>query len=52
MRGRCFWFDKNFIKSCNEENNQRYFLEVDVQYPKKLHDFQNDLTFSTERRKS
>ena len=28
-----------------------YFLEVDVQYPEKLHEFQNDLPFLPERMK-
>ena len=26
-------FNEDFMKSCNEESDQRYFLEVDVQYP-------------------
>ena len=26
-------FNENFIKSYNEENDERYFLEVDVQDP-------------------
>ena len=32
----------------NEDKNQGYFLEVNVQYPKKLHDFHNDLLFLPE----
>ena len=41
--------DKSFRKSCNEESNKGYFFEVDVQYPKKLHDLHNDLQFLPER---
>ena len=26
-------FNKDFLKSYNEESNEKYFLEVDVQYP-------------------
>ena len=28
-------FNKRLIKSYNENSNKRYFLEVDVEYPKK-----------------
>ena len=41
-------FDKDFIKNYNEESNAGYFLEVDVQYPKTLHKFHNDLRFLPE----
>ena len=44
-------FDESFIKSYNEESNQGYFLEVDVQYLKKLHDLHNDLPFLPKRMK-
>ena len=33
----------------NEENNERYFLEVDVQYPKIFPELYNDLSFFPER---
>ena len=33
----------------NEESDKGYFLEVDVQYPEKLHDLRNDLPFLPER---
>ena len=36
-------FNEDFIKNYNEESDEGYFLEVDVQYPEKLHDFYNDL---------
>ena len=29
-------FDESFIKSYNEENDEGYFLEVDIQYPENL----------------
>ena len=28
-----FWFNEDFIKNYNEESNERYFLEVNIQYP-------------------
>ena len=34
-----------------KESNTGYFLEVDVQYPEKLHDLQNDFLFLPERMK-
>ena len=37
-------FNDDFIKSCNEENNEGYFLEADVQYVEKLHKLHNDLS--------
>ena len=42
-------FNEDFIKSYNEESDEGYFLEVDVQYPKKLQEFHNNLTFLSER---
>ena len=30
-------FDEGFIKSYSEESDGGYFLEVDIQYPEKLH---------------
>ena len=44
-------FNEDFIKSYNEENDKGYFLEVDVQYPEKLHRIHNDLPFLPERMK-
>ena len=35
----------NFIKRYNEDTNTGYLLEVDVQYPEKLHELHNDLPF-------
>ena len=44
-------FDEGLIKSCNEESDEGYFLEVDLQYPEKLHKLHNDLPFLLERTK-
>ena len=41
-------FDEDFIKSDNDEG---YFLEVDVQYPEKLHELHHDLPFLPEKMK-
>ena len=45
-------FNEDFIKSHNKVSDERYFFEVDVQYPKKLHDFHNDITFLLKRMKT
>ena len=42
-------FNEDFIKIYNEESNEGYFLEVDVQYPKKINELHNDLPFLPER---
>ena len=44
-------FDKDIIKNYNEESDEGYFLEVDVQYPEKLHELHNDLPFLPKRNK-
>ena len=46
-----FQFNKDFIKIYNEESDEDYFLEVEVQYLKKLHEIHNDLPFLSERMK-
>ena len=38
-------FNEDFIKNYNEEKDERYFLEVYVQYLKNLHELHNDLPF-------
>ena len=51
--------NEDFIKIYNEESNEGYFLEVDdvyflendVQYLGKLHEFHNDLPFLPQRMK-
>ena len=41
-------FNKGFVRSYNEESDKEYFLEVDIQYAKKLHELHKDLLFLTE----
>ena len=36
-------------KNYNEQNHERYFLEIDVQYAEKVHDVHNDLRFFTSK---
>ena len=38
-------FNEDFIKNDNEKSDEGYFVEVDVQYPEKLHELHNDLPF-------
>ena len=40
-------FTKDFIENYNDNSNEGYFFEVDVQYPKNLHNH-NDLSFLRE----
>ena len=49
-------FKEDFIQNYDEESNKGYFLEVDVEYPKKLFtrvalSFHSDLPFLSERNK-
>ena len=44
-------FNEDFIKNYNEKSEEGYFLEVDAQYPEKLHELYNDLPFLPERMK-
>ena len=46
-----YQFNEDFIKNYNGESNEGYFIEVDPQYPDKLHKRCNDLTFLPERMK-
>ena len=41
-------FDESFIKICNHDSDEGYFLKVDLQYLNNLHDFNNDLPFLPE----
>ena len=42
-------FDEKFIKIYNEESDEEYFLEIDIQYQKKLPNVYNDLAFLSEK---
>ena len=37
--------NEEFIKNYDESNDKGYILEVDVKYPKKLHDLHSGLPF-------
>ena len=43
--------DENFIKNYDEDGDIGYFLEVDIEYPRELHDFPSDIPFLPERMK-
>ena len=48
------WIDnneinENFIKNYNENNDKAYIFEVDVKYPKRLHDLHSGLPFLSEQ---
>ena len=43
--------NEEFIKNYDENNDKGYILEVDVKYPKKLHDIHSDLPFLPKRMK-
>ena len=39
------------MKKYDEDSNKGYIIEVDVEYPKDLHNLQSDLPFLSERMK-
>ena len=43
--------NEEFIKNYNENDIKGYILEVDVKYPKRLHELHSDLPFLSERMK-
>ena len=43
--------NEEFIKNYNENDNKGYILQVDVRYPKRLHELHSDLPFLSERMK-
>ena len=43
--------NEEFIKNYNENDNKGYLLDVDVRYPKRLHELHSDLPFLSERMK-
>ena len=44
-------FSESFTKSYNEENDEGYFLAVDIQYLGNLHKLHNHLLFLPQRMK-
>ena len=43
--------DEDFIKTYDKNEDVGFFLNVDIKYPKKLHDLHSDLPFLPERMK-
>ena len=43
--------NEEFIKNCNENDSKGYILEVDIKYPKRLHELHSNLPFLSERMK-
>ena len=43
--------DEKFIKNYDEDSDKGYIFEVDVKYPRRLHDLQSDLPFLPKRMK-
>ena len=43
--------DDKFIKNYDEDSDKGYILEVEVNYPRKLHDLHSDLPFLPKRMK-
>ena len=41
--------NEEFIKNYNENDKKGYILQVDLKYPKKLHELHSDLPFLPER---
>ena len=50
-KSRLSEFNEYFIKKYDEDSNTGYFLEVDVEYSKKLFNSHKDLPFLPERKK-
>ena len=50
-KSRLSRFNEIFIKNYDENSNKGYFLEVDVDYLKKLFDLHKELPFSPESKK-
>ena len=43
--------DEKFIKNYDEDSDKGYIFEVDVKYPRRLHDLRSDLPFLPKRMK-
>ena len=50
-KSRLSRFNEIFIKNYNENSDKEYFLEVHIDYPKKLFDLHKNLPFLPERKK-
>ena len=50
-QGKLSKFNEDFIKNCDENSNKRFFLEVDIDYPKPLFNLHKDFPFLPERKK-
>ena len=46
-----YLFYQNFIERYKSKSDERYFLDVDVQYPERLYELHNELPFLSERMK-
>ena len=46
-----FEINEKFVKSYNKDSDKGYILEVDVDYPTKLHKLHSDMPFLPERMK-
>ena len=44
-------FNEDFIKNYDEDSDKDYILEVDIEYPKHLHNLHSDLPFVSEKMK-
>ena len=47
-----FKFNEKFIKNFDEDSDVGYILKADVEYPKNLHNIDNDLPFLQEKMKN
>ena len=43
--------DEKFMKNFDEDSDKAYIFEVDVKYPRRLHDLHSDLPFLPKRMK-